>query len=122
MNQYEIADILQVSKATITNDVHYLTIQAKEQMKTHLEKVPIEFNNCLRGIDQILKSAWEIANNNTWKNDNNSNSNNNCNNNNTSLVTTTTDERLRLQALQLANECYKHKIDLFTNATIIEEH
>ena len=75
----------------------------------------------VRGIDQILKSAWEIANNNTWKNDNNSNSNNNCNNNNTSLVTTTTDERLRLQALQLANECYKHKIDLVTNATIIED-
>ena len=39
-------------------------------MKTHLEeKVPIEFNNCLRGIDQILKSAWEIANNNTLKNE-----------------------------------------------------
>ncbi len=38
MNQYEIADILQVSKATITNDVHYLTIQAKEQMKTDLEE------------------------------------------------------------------------------------
>ena len=120
MNQYEIADILQVSKVTITNDVHYPTIQVKEQMKTHLEKVPIEFNNCLRGIDQILKSAWEIANKNTWKNDNNSNSNNNSNNNNTSLVTTT-EERLRLQALQLANECYKHKIDLVTNATIIED-
>ncbi|MGA8843239.1 MAG: hypothetical protein WB511_06610, partial [Nitrososphaeraceae archaeon] len=100
---------------------HYLTIQAKEQMKTHLEKVPIEFNNCLRGIDQILKSAWEIANKNTRKNDNNSNNNYNSNNNNTSLVTRTTDERLRLQALQLGNECYKHKIDLVTNATIIED-
>ena len=38
MNQYEIADILQLSKATITNDVHYLMIQAKEQMKTDLEE------------------------------------------------------------------------------------
>lgn len=26
-----------------------------------------------------------------------------------------------MQALQLANECYKHKIDLVTNATIIED-
>ena len=54
-------------------------------MKTHVEeKVPIEFNNCLRGIDQILISAWEIANNNTLKNDNNSNGNGNNNSNNTS--------------------------------------
>jgi hypothetical protein len=54
-------------------------------MKTHLEeKVPVEFNNYLKGVDQILKSAWEIANNNTLKNDNNSNGNNNSNNNNTS--------------------------------------
>jgi hypothetical protein len=44
------------------------------------KKVPIEFNNCLRGIDQILISAWEIANNNTLKNDNSSNGNNNSNN------------------------------------------
>ena len=52
-----------------------------QQMKTHVEeKVPIEFNNCLRGIDQILISAWEIANNNTLKNDNSSNGNNNSNN------------------------------------------
>jgi hypothetical protein len=71
--------------------------------------------------DQILKSAWEIANNNTLKNNNNNNSNNNSNNNNSSSVTTTRDERLRLQALQLANECYKHKIDLVTNATRIED-
>ena len=91
-------------------------------MKTHLEeKVPIEFNNYLKGVDQILKSAWEIANNNTLKNDNNSNGNGNNNNNNTSLVTTTTDERLRLQALQLANECYKHKIDLVTNGVLITD-
>ena len=75
----------------------------------------------LERYDQILKSAWEIANNNTLKNDNNNNSNNNSNNNNSSSVTTTRDERLRLQALQLANECYKHKIDLVTNATIIED-
>jgi hypothetical protein len=122
MSQYEIADILQVSKATITNDVHFLTIQAKEQMKTHLEeKVPMEFNNCLRGIDQILKSAWEIANNNTLKNDSNNNDNNSNNNNNNTSLVTTTDERLRLQALQLANECYKHKIDLVTNGVIVRD-
>ena len=55
--------------------------QKTQQIKTHLEeKVPIEFNNCLRGIDQILISAWEIANNNTLKNDNSSNGNNNSNN------------------------------------------
>jgi hypothetical protein len=34
---------------------------------------------------------------------------------------TITDERLRLQALQLANECYKHKIDLVTNGVLITD-
>lgn len=52
------------------------------------------------------------------KNDNNCNGNGNNNSNNTSWVTTITDERLRLQALQLANECYKHKIDLVTNGVL----
>ena len=95
--------------------------QKTQQIKTHLEeKVPIEFNNCLRYWPDI-KISMEITNNNTLKNDNNCNGNGNNNSNNTSWVTTITDERLRLQALQLAIECYKHKIDLVTNGVLITD-
>ena len=41
------------------------------------------------------------------------------NNSNTSLVTI--DERLKIQALQLVNECYKHEIDLVTNGVIVKD-
>ena len=41
------------------------------------------------------------------------------NNSNTSLVTI--DERLKIQALQLVNECYKNKIDLVTNGVIVKD-
>jgi hypothetical protein len=50
---------------------------------------------CLSGIDEILKNAWDIA--------------------------TKGDEKTRLQALTLANGCYKHKMDLITNGVVIDD-
>ena len=111
LNQHEISEKLQVSKFTISIDVGYLREQAKEQMKNYVEqRLPLEFHNCLRGIDYILKSVYEVAQNNTKVIESNS-----------SLLDTQVDERLRLQALQLVNECYKHKIDLVTNGTIVQD-
>ena len=96
VNQTEIAELLQVSNGTITNDIIYLRNQAREQIQTHLqERIPIEYNQCISGIDEILKNAWDIA--------------------------TKSDEKIRLQALTLANECYRHKMDLITNGVIIDD-
>ena len=46
-------------------------------------------------MDEILNNAWEIA--------------------------TKGDEKTRLQGLSLANECYKHKMGLFTNGVVIDD-
>jgi transcriptional regulator len=95
-NQNEIADILKVSNATINNDVSYLRKEARKQIQNHLqERIPMEYNQCLSGIDEILKNAWDIA--------------------------SKSDEKTRLQALTLASECYKHKMDLITNGVVIDD-
>lgn len=99
-NQIEIADKLQVSNATITNDITYLRNEATEQMKTHIQdRIPIGYNQCISGINEVLKHAWIIA---TKKED---------------LI----DEKIRLQALSLAIECYRHKMDLITNGVVIDD-
>jgi hypothetical protein len=36
-------------------------------------------------------------------------------------IATKSDEKTRLQALSLANEYYKHKIDLITNGVVIDD-
>ena len=51
------------------------------------------------GINEVLKHAWIIA---TKKED---------------LI----DEKIRLQALSLAIECYRHKMDLITNGVVIDD-
>jgi DNA-binding transcriptional regulator LsrR (DeoR family) len=94
-SQSEIAENLQISNATVTRDVDYLREEARKQLKTHLEdRIPIGYNQCISGIDEILKNAWDIA-------------------------IKKGDEKTRLQALTLANECYKHKMDLITNGVVI---
>ena len=61
LNQYEIADILKVSQPTINNDVQFLREKASEIMQNHIQDVlPAEFQNCLAGINRILKD--DVAN------------------------------------------------------------
>ena len=56
--------------------------------------------------------SWEIATG-TKGSDNDSNSNN--------TTSTIIDDRTRLQALALANDCYTYKMDLVTNGVVITE-
>jgi hypothetical protein len=97
-NQYDIAEILQISQPTISRDVQYLRSKAREDIKLHInEKLPEEYQRCLTGISQVLKIAWDIANK------------------------LPQDNRLKLQALSLANDCYKYKMDLLTNASVLSD-
>ena len=99
LNQYEIADILKVSQPTINNDVQFLREKASEIMQNHIQDVlPAEFQNCLAGINRILKMTWQIANN--------------ADNNSYEVVSSKVEDKIKLQALALANECYKYKMDL----------
>jgi hypothetical protein len=65
-------------------------------------------------MNQVLKLSWQIANNNTLK-QNGQDHNDNIN------TITTGDDRTRLQALSLINDCYKYIMDLTTNGVVITD-
>jgi hypothetical protein len=88
---------LQVGLATVNRDVSYLRNQAKNNIKRYIdERLPEEYEKCLIGLIAITKEAW-IASQNTG------------------------DKREKIQALSLAKECYSMKLDLLTNATVVDD-
>jgi hypothetical protein len=58
--------------------------------------LPEEYEKCLVGLTAILREAW-----------------------NTSQQTD--EKREKIQALSLAKECYSMKMDLLTNATVVDD-
>src|ERR1044072_6050022 len=96
-NQSEIARILQVDKSIICRDIGYLRQQAKINIKRYIdERLPEEYEKCLVGLNAITKEAWDTAQN-------------------------TEDKREKIQALSLAKDCYSMKLDLLTNATVVDD-
>jgi hypothetical protein len=96
-SQREIAQILQVSNGTVNKDLFILRQQAKDNIKRYIdERLPEEYEKCLVGLTAITKEAWTTANN-------------------------TEDKREKIQALSLAKECYSMKLDLLTNATVVDD-
>jgi hypothetical protein len=109
-SQPEIATILQVGLGTISRDIQYLREQARDNLMTHLnERLPEEYQCCITGLKQVLKLSWDIA----------TKSKNNYNENGETL--TMIDDKTRIQALALANDCYKYKMDLTTNGVVITD-
>jgi hypothetical protein len=98
------------SMTEITNMLHVKNVST---ISRDLEYLPEEFHRCLTGMNQVLKLSWKIANNTKQSgedlNDNNSN------------TVTTGDDRTRLQALSLINDCYKYIMDLTTNGVVITD-
>jgi hypothetical protein len=70
-----------------------------------------EYQNCMTGINQVLKICWEIVNK----------SRNMDNENGNSQTTTMVDNKTVLQALALINDCNKYKMDLTTNGVVITD-
>ena len=96
-NQSEISKILQISQPTINRDFSYLRQQAKTNIKRYIdERLPEEYEKCMVGLNAILKEAW-----------------------NTSQQAR--QEREKIQALSLATECYSMKLDLLTNAAVVDD-
>src|SRR5919199_601632 len=96
-SQREIAQMLQVSNGTVNKDLFILRQLAKENIKKYIdERLPEEYEKCLVGLNAITKEAWNTANN-------------------------TEDKREKIQALSLAKECYSMKLDLLTNATVVDD-
>jgi hypothetical protein len=96
-SQTEISGILQVDLSIVSRDVSHLRQQAKQNIKKYIdERLPEEYEKCLVGLTSILKEAWNAASN-------------------------TEDKREKIQALSLAKECYGMKLDLLTNATVVDD-
>jgi hypothetical protein len=96
-NQSEIARILQVDKSIVCRDISYLREQARDNIKRYIdERLPEEYEKCLVGLTAITKEAWNAAAN-------------------------TDDKREKIHALSLAKECYSMKLDLLTNATVVDD-
>ena len=108
--QSEISKSLQVDESVISRDRAYLRQGAQENLKTHIQgKLPEEYQNCMVGINQVLKICWEIVNKS--RNDNNNNG----------QTVTMTNNKTVLQALALINDCNKYKMDLTTNGVVITD-
>jgi predicted transcriptional regulator len=96
-SQREIAQILKVSNGTVNRDLSILRQQAKINIKKYIdERLPEEYEKCLVGLNAITREAWNTAQN-------------------------TEDKREKIQALSLAKECYSMKLDLLTNATVVDD-
>jgi hypothetical protein len=100
LNPSEISRKLKVHHSIISRDFKFLRQSARKNIETHIqEKLPEEYQLSMTGLNQVLKKSWEIANSNS----------------------STTDDKTRLQALSLVNDCYKYKMDLVTNGAIITD-
>jgi hypothetical protein len=71
--------------------------QAKTNIKRYIdERLPEEYEKCLVGLNAFTKEAWNTAHDPEYK-------------------------REKIQALSLAKECYSMKLDLLTNATVVDD-
>jgi hypothetical protein len=71
--------------------------QAKTNVKKYIdERLPEEYEKCLVGLNAILREAWNTAQ-------------------------STEDKRQKMQTLSLAKECYSMKLELLTNATVVDD-
>jgi hypothetical protein len=96
-SQREISQVLQVGLATVNRDISYLRSQAKTSIKKYIdERLPEEYEKCLVGLNAITREAWNTAQQ-------------------------TEDNREKIQALSLAKECYSMKLDLLTNASVVDD-
>ena len=61
--QSDIAKTLHIGEATVSRDISSLRQQAHLNLKTHInDNLPEEYQNCMVGINQVLKICWEIVN------------------------------------------------------------
>jgi hypothetical protein len=96
-SQSDIAKTLQVDLSIISRDVYFLRQQAKHNIKRYIdERLPDEYEKCLVGLNAILREAWNTSQN-------------------------TEDKREKIQALSLAKDCYSMKLELLTNATVVDD-
>jgi hypothetical protein len=99
-NQADISRMLGIPKSTISRDIEFLRQEANETIKNHIQnKLPFEFSKCISGLEEIIKESWIIAIN-AEKNGN---------------------TKDKLQSLALIKDTYNTKMDLLTNASLLQD-
>jgi len=93
--QREIASKLQIAIGTVANDVIFLRKQAQQNIQRHIhESIPEEYEKAMLGTKRNLRHAIEIRE-------------------------SSSDLKIRLEAIRIANECYKFIMELSTNSIVI---
>jgi predicted transcriptional regulator len=96
-SQHEIAQKLHISRGTVNSDSAYLRKQAQDNLQHHIhEVVPEYYQKCLWGMKRTLKQTLEIAQ-------------------------TSPDPKIKLEAMKIANDCYRYIMDLVTNGSVITD-
>jgi hypothetical protein len=94
-SQREIASKVQMDLAAVNRDIQFLRHQAQENLQKYIhETVPEEYQKGMVGLRQNLKHVLEIAE-------------------------TSSDPRIKLEARRIANDCYRHIMDLTTNGIVV---
>jgi hypothetical protein len=89
--------MLQVDRSIISRDIAHIRQQSRHNIRKYIdERLPEEYEKCLVGLTAILREAWNTSQH-------------------------TEDRREKIQALSLAKECYSMKLDLLTNATVVDD-
>ena len=93
----EIAQQLQVSRASIASDVHYNRQHAKASMKEYVtEHFPDQYMQCLSALDIAIKNALEV-------------------------YTTSHDNREKLQANEQFRDTHVMKCEMMCDAPVIDK-
>ena len=95
--QSEIATVLKVTQPTVNKDLTSIKKQATANLQRHVqETLPHEYQKCMVGINQVLKMCW-------------------------SIISREVDDKTKLQALALVNDCNKYKMELTTNGVVVTD-
>ena len=93
--QRDIAAELQISLGLVEKDLSYLRTNSKENIRKYIDEyLPVEYENCLAGLNNIMKEAWQMS--------------------------LEGEKRERMLALALAKDCYQMKLELLSSGTVVE--
>jgi hypothetical protein len=88
---------LQLDKSAVSRDIQFINRQVRDTLQKHIhEVVPEEYQKCMIGMKRNLKQTLEICD-------------------------SASDPRVKLQAVTIANDCYKFILDMTTNAGIVSD-
>jgi hypothetical protein len=96
-NSYELASVLHISQSTASRDCRYLREKATRELQTHFRgRLPFEYKICSQGLQEVLRYAW-------------------------SLILQDNSRANKIATLSLIAQCYKDRLDIAINASIITE-